>query len=314
MNFKIDVQAGLAANPKTLPSKYFYDTAGDALFVQIMEMPEYYLTDAEMEIFTEQTTEIIEALDLSTDTYFELIELGAGDGSKTKKLLMKLTEAQYSFSYIPVDISHNALTRLCEALETEIPSLKVESRQGDYFEILKTLKNTHHKKVLLFLGSSIGNMLDNVAADFIYKLGENLQPGDKLLLGVDLIKGEEIVLPAYNDATGITSAFNLNLLTRINRELNANFDLSKFKHKPAYTKAEGVAKSYLESTTSQDVYIGAIGKTYHFYEGETIHTEISRKYSDAIIEKIISDTDFTITTMLQDSRNYFGDFILHRNG
>ena len=314
MNFKMDVEAGLNATPKTLPSKYFYDTAGDALFVEIMKMPEYYLTDAEMEIFTDQTATIIKALDLQEDTFFELIELGAGDGFKTKKLLNKLTEGSYAFSYIPVDISQNALTKLCTALVSEIPTLKVQPQQGDYFEILKTLKNTHHKKVVLFLGSSIGNMLDDVAADFIYKLGANLQAGDKLLLGVDLIKAQEIVLPAYNDATGITSAFNLNLLTRINNELQGNFDVSQFRHKPAYTEEEGIAKSYLESTTSQDVYIEALGKTYHFNRGETIHTEISRKYNDSIISKIIEHTDFTVCAVLHDSKNYFGDYCLNRNG
>ena len=314
MNFKMDVEAGLNATPKTLPSKYFYDTAGDALFVEIMKMPEYYLTDAEMEIFTDQTAAIIKALDLQEDSFFELIELGAGDGFKTKKLLNKLTEASYAFSYIPVDISQNALTKLCTALVSEIPTLKVQPQQGDYFEILKTLKNTHHKKVVLFLGSSIGNMLDDVAADFIYKLGANLKAGDKLLLGVDLIKAQEIVLPAYNDATGITSAFNLNLLTRINNELQGNFDVSQFRHKPAYTEEEGIAKSYLESTTSQDVYIEALGITFHFNRGETIHTEISRKYNDSIISKIIEHTDFTVSAVLHDSKNYFGDYCLHRNG
>lgn len=314
MNFKTDVEAGLDANPKTLSSKYFYDAAGDALFVKIMKMPEYYLTDAEMEIFTEQTAAIIKALDLHRGTFFELIELGAGDGFKTKKLLHKLAEASYAFSYIPVDISQNALTKLCTALVSEIPTLKVEPQQGDYFEILKTLKDTHHKKVVLFLGSSIGNMVDDVATDFIYKLGANLQTGDKLLLGVDLIKAQEIVLPAYNDATGITSAFNLNLLTRINTELDGNFDISKFRHMPAYTEEEGIAKSYLQSTTSQDVYIGALDKTYHFNSGETIHTEISRKYNDTIINKIIEHTDFTVSAVLHDSKNYFADYCLHRNG
>lgn len=311
--FKKDVEEGLEHSPKTISSKYFYDKTGDALFVKIMNMPEYYLTRAEHEIFKEQTQEIINSLELHPNNYFELIELGAGDGTKTKELLKILDHKNYQFDYFPVDISINALEQLETSLATEIPNLNVKKQQGDYFEVLASLKNSPHPKVVLFLGSNIGNLSDDLAAKFIYQLGANLKPLDKLFLGVDIIKPASIVLPAYNDDQGITRDFNLNLLKRMNRELEANFNIDSFQHVPEYVEEEGIAKSYIESSIEQEVEIKKIGKTYHFKKGERIHTEISRKYSDKIINKIIANTDFKITGKLMDGNKYFADYILTRS-
>lgn len=310
--FKIDVEQGLESTPKKISSKYFYDKIGDALFVQIMQMPEYYLTRAEHEIFKEKTQDIINALGLKKEKYFELIELGAGDGTKTKELLRKLQIEKYQFDYFPVDISSNALEQLEQSLAHEIPALKVKKQQGDYFEVLASLKNSPHPKIILFLGSNIGNLNDELAAKFIYQLGANLKKGDKLFLGVDLIKPASIVLPAYDDAQGITRDFNLNLLIRINNELGANFDISTFKHQPEYHEEEGIARSFIESTIDQEVTIEKIGKSFHFKKGERIHTEISRKYNDQILQKIITNTDFKLTDKLMDSKMYFADYILTR--
>ena len=310
--FKKDVEAGLKNSPKTISSKYFYDKTGDALFVKIMNMPEYYLTRAEHEIFKEQTENIIKSLDLHQNKHFELIELGAGDGTKTKELLKVLVQENYQFNYLPIDISINALVQLEQSLACEIPNLKVKKQQGDYFEVLASLKDSSHPKVVLFLGSNIGNLSDDLATKFIYQLGSNLKPLDKLFLGVDLIKSASIVLPAYNDAQGITRDFNLNLLNRMNRELDANFDINTFQHVPEYVEEEGVAKSFIESAIEQKVTINKIGKTYHFKKGERIHTEISRKYSDEIINNIITDTDFKVTCKLMDSNEYFADYVLTR--
>lgn len=308
--FKIDVEAGLEKKPKEISSKYFYDKIGDALFVKIMQMPEYYLTRAEHEIFREKTQSIIDGLKLEKEIYFELIELGAGDGTKTKELLRKLQKENFDFDYLPVDISQNALDQLENSLAKEIPELKVKKQQGDYFEVLASLKNSSHPKVILFLGSNIGNLSDDLATKFIYQLGANLNKNDKLFLGVDLIKSVEVVLPAYNDAQGITRDFNLNLLSRMNRELEADFDLENFNHVPEYTEEEGIAKSFIESASDQHVTINKIGKTFHFKKGERIHTEISRKYNDEIIRKIIFNTDFKVTEKLMDSKEYFADYIL----
>ncbi|WP_343329964.1 L-histidine N(alpha)-methyltransferase [Polaribacter staleyi] len=310
--FKNEVAQGLNASPKILPSKYFYDKKGDALFVEIMNLPEYYLTRSELDIFQNKTQELIDSLNLNPNTYFELIELGAGDGLKTKELLRLLDAQKFKFDYFPIDISGNALALLKQDLNKELPNVSVKPQQGDYFEILASLKKKKLPIVILFLGSNIGNMDDEMAAEFIYSLGNNLQPKDKLLLGVDLIKSNNIVLPAYNDSKGITAKFNLNLLERINNELDGDFNLHHFKHQPEYDEKEGIAKSYIVSTKDQKVTISAIKKTFEFVAGEKIHTEISRKYNDALIEKIILKTDFSISNKIMDHKAYFADYILER--
>ena len=156
-------------------------------------------------------------------------------------------------------------------------------------------------------------MTDELATQFIYNLGANLKNGDKLLLGVDLIKPKKIVLPAYNDSKGITAKFNLNLLERINQELGGDFNLNNFEHRPEYNEVEGIAKSFIVSTVHQKVQIKALHKTYEFAKGERIHTEISRKYDETIIRKIISKTDFNLETKIMDSKEYFADYILKRH-
>lgn len=310
--FKIDIDAGLSASEKTLPSKYFYDKKGDALFVEIMHAPEYYLTRAELEIFQTKTQEIINTLYLKPDIYFELIELGVGDGLKTKELLKLLDKQHFKFDYLPIDISQNALDKLERTINNELPSVSIKKMQGDYFQVIESLKKSKHIKVVLFLGSNIGNMTDKEANQFMCKLSENLHVNDKLFLGVDLIKKTSIVLPAYNDSKGITAAFNLNLLTRINRELGGNFDINKFKHQPEYAETDGIAKSFLISTIEQKVRIEKLGKTYNFAAGEKIATEISRKYNDSIINEIIKNSAFVTINKLNDRNNYFSNYILNR--
>lgn len=311
--FKEEIKQGLTATPKTLPSKYFYNKIGDALFVQIMNLPEYYLTRSEFDIFKNKTQQLIDAFGIDKNTHFELIELGAGDGTKTKELLKVLDAQNYRFDYMPIDISANALAQLKNNLAKELPNVSVKTQQGDYFNVLHSLKENNNPKVMLFLGSNIGNMDDEIATEFIYNLGANLQKGDKLLLGADLIKSKEIVLPAYNDAQGITAKFNLNLLDRINTELNADFNTSQFKHQPEYNEAEGIAKSFIVSTHDQEVTVQQLNTTFHFKEGEKIHTEISRKYNDALIQQIIANTSFTLDTKIMDTNAYFADYILTRN-
>lgn len=311
--FKKDVEEGLSSNPKSLPSKYFYDKKGDELFVNIMHLPEYYVTRAELEIFTNKSNEIIDSLQLNKNVFFELIEFGAGDGLKTKKLLSLLDEKKYKFEYIPIDISQNVLDVLVNTLNKELPNVSVNPMQGDYFQVLDDLHNNKHLKIVLFLGSNIGNMPDKKAAKFIYKIGSYLNNNDKLFLGVDLIKEKAVVLPAYNDSQGITKEFNFNLLNRINDELDADFKIDNFKHEVEYTETEGIVKSYLVSDISQTVSINSIQKDFHFIEGEKVLTEISRKYSDEIINKLILKTDFNIIEKLSDSNMYFSDYILVKN-
>lgn len=311
--FRQDVNAGLSAESKSLPSQYFYDATGDELFQKIMSMPEYYVTRAEDDIFKNKTRQLIDALNLSKDTFFEVVELGAGDGEKSKKLLKKLMNEEYDFVYHPVDISENILYHLESTLKEEIPDLATHPKQSLYFDALASLKESPHKKVVLFLGSNIGNLDDKMAADFLYQMGANLRHDDILVLGVDLKKSRDIVLPAYNDENGITARFNLNLLERINRELGGDFVLDNFDHCPEYHEDEGIAFSYLVSLTEQNVYIESLNKRFKFAEGEKIHTEISRKYDDKTLNKIIAHTDFIIDGKITDSNNYFADFILKRN-
>lgn len=308
--FADDVAQGLSADPKTLPSKYFYDEKGDALFIQIMDMPEYYLTRAEMEIFTDQTAELIEALGQSQDRHFELVELGAGDGQKTLHLLKGLLESGYDFTYVPIDISSNVLEHLQSRLEGQLPNLEIQPQAGDYFQRLQALQASHVPRVILYLGSNLGNLTDDKSKLFMKSLSENLQPGDRLVLGVDKIKPANIVLPAYNDSAGITAAFNLNLLTRINQELGGAFDTRSFRHAPEYSETDGIAISYLESLKDQTVEIEALGKTFQFSKGEKVKVEISRKYDLDIVGRIIDDIPFEIETVLTDSKAHFMDIVM----
>jgi dimethylhistidine N-methyltransferase len=308
--FAKDVDEGLSHAKKTLSSKYFYNKQGDELFIQIMNMPEYYLSRAEMEIFTLQSDNIIDCLELLPSSYFELIELGAGDGTKTRQLLAALNDRSFQYEYMPIDISKNVLDKLKQDLNVHLPNTSVKPQHGDYFNSLHSLKDSHHPKVVLFLGSNIGNMPYDNAQQFLQQLSNNLTTGDKLLLGVDLIKPASVILPAYNDEKGITRAFNINLLERINSELDGAFDLDQFEHAPEYDEKDGIAKSYLKSKCDQEVEIKATGKVYQFNEGEKIHTEISRKYNDEILHNIIHDTSLRIDAKFTDSKHYFADIIL----
>ena len=311
--FKNEVLEGLKSNPKTLPSKYFYDAKGDELFVRIMNLPEYYLTRSEFEILQNKSEDIIKSVGVKNDTYFELIELGAGDGKKTKELLKTLIHLDFNFSYLPIDISQNALDLLKQNLETQFNTLSVKPKQGKYFEVLEDIKANKAPKVIMFLGSNLGNMPDDEAQQFMEKLSDALQINDKVILGLDLIKSKDIVLPAYNDAQGVTKAFNMNLLNRINNELNADFNLDYFDHQPEYSEETGIAKSFLVSKVNQNVSFNGSGVIISFKKGEKIHTEISRKYNASILNTILGETKFKITDQFLDSKNYFSSYILERN-
>ena len=299
--FAIDVKKGLESDPKFLSSKYFYDSVGDELFIKIMQLPEYYLTDCELEIFNKQSDKIIEAFKIQNQS-FEIYELGAGDGTKTIELLKEIRHK--NFRFIPIDISSNALNTLSEKLKGVLPELKIDARQGEYFEILNSLKGTE-KKIILFLGSNIGNLNDNEARSFICNIASKMNNGDMFFLGVDLKKSKDIILPAYNDNQGITADFNLNLLKRINRELGGTFDIKNFSHQPEYNEETGVAYSYLQSEKDQVVYVKELDISFGFNKGEKIHTEISRKYDEQILQKIIAGSGLKLNKLFYDSRKYF---------
>ena len=306
--FAKDVKEGLNKSPKQLSSKYFYDQKGDELFQQIMAMPDYYLTNAETEIFETY------AQDWSEDwksQHFNLIELGAGDGTKTKILLKALLKSGADFTYCPIDISRNVLTQLRNSLNQELPDLKIKMQAGDYFQALDYLnqKLDDSPKIFLFLGSNIGNFTKTEAKAFLQQLKSKAKPGDRILVGIDLKKDPQQILDAYNDNTGITAAFNLNLLRRMNRELGANFDLSQFKHWETYHPISGETESFLISKTTQTVSIPEIQSEIHFQAWEPIKVELSQKYSLFEIESLFEKIDLKKCNHYLDKDAMFVDTV-----
>jgi len=306
--FTREILEGLQADPKHLPSKYFYDEVGDRLFQQIMDLPEYYLTRTELKILEQNKTAIVSDFDPNHQG-FDLVELGAGDGLKTKVLLHELLRQNVKFTYKPLDISLNALTGLKKNLQSEMKGLPVEIINGDYFSSLKKIKENPRHKLILFLGSNIGNLSIPEGTGFLRQLAENLNAQDGLLVGFDLKKDPAVILPAYNDASGVTAAFNKNLLSRINTELNANFNLNNFIHYPVYNPHAGTAKSYLVSTSAQSVYLAKLGVTISFHAWESIHTEISQKYSHNMIEKMAKAAGLKVKEIYTDEKNYYANYL-----
>ena len=314
--FAADIKRGLDKNNKSLSSKYFYDEKDRIrsyeLFSEIMNLPEYYLTNSEFEIFQKQADQIIRLLGIHPNKKFELVELGAGDGYKTIELLKAMDAAGLQYNYIPVDISQKALNQIESNIKKAIPNKIISPKKGDYFESLSELNNSDAPKVVLFLGSNIGNMNDKIAQSFMLSLSNALSLGDKLILGADLIKSKDIVLPAYNDSSGVTSAFNLNLLERINREFDADFNLSTFNHVAEYEEKEGIAKSYIQSMVDQKVNINSLNITLSFSKGEKIHTEISRKYNDDILNKICDPAQLKMIIKLMEEKDHYDYFIFEK--
>jgi L-histidine Nalpha-methyltransferase len=305
--FASDVLEGLSSTPKHLSSRYFYDDEGSRLFMAIMKLPEYYLTRAEMRIFTEQKNAICEAITSRADAV-DLIELGAGDGTKTAVLIEHLFEKGIDFTYHPIDISKEANDALSARFHEKFPNLRIEPHTGDYFKVLGSLKNeTGRRKVLMFLGSNIGNFLRDDAVEFFRHLRAIMSENDRLFVGFDMQKDPRTILAAYDDAQGVTSAFNLNLLRRINRELGGNFDLSKFSHYAQYRPMECAARSFLISREKQTVKIDAVNRSFDFDQWEPIFMEISQKYTRPMIEGIARDGGFEIEREFFNAEDFYID-------
>ena len=312
MGLAEDVAAGLSSEIKYLLSKYFYDAAGDELFQQIMKMPEYYLTDSEYEIFSTRGADILKAFSKSSRP-FDLLEFGAGDGTKTRILLKRLLENGADFRYVPIDISGDVLENLQSNLSKEFPQLAVRPENAEYFAALDSVQvESDRPKLVLFIGSSIGNFREELINRFMAELFKKLNSGDQVLLGYDLMKNPHTILDAYNDRTGITKAFNLNILRRINRELGGDFDIEAFDHYPYYDPETGLAKSYLVSLKNQTVKISVLGQNYKFETGEAIHTEISRKFRVEDIEAYFEKAGFEIVEHFYDCKHYFVDTLVKK--
>ena len=312
MSLKDGVAQGLSAPQKYIPSRFFYDAEGDLIFQAIMKMPEYYLTKCEYEIFSTQTEAILSELKLDGRS-FDLVEFGAGDGFKTKILVERLIAAGAKFTYMPIDISGDVLKSLEADFKQRFPSLEIKIQNAEYFEALENIsKESKDPKLVLFLGSSIGNFLEDRTIHFLEGLNDKLNSGDYAIIGFDLKKNPRTILQAYNDKQGITRAFNMNLLKRINRELGADFDLECFEHYPMYDPETGFAKSYLVSLKKQTVKINALDKRFDFEVGETIHTEISRKYSIKQIETLFGNAKFQVSKHFFDCKHYYVDTLVKK--
>ncbi|WP_203295540.1 L-histidine N(alpha)-methyltransferase [Luteirhabdus pelagi] len=310
--FKKDVFEGLTQFPKYLYSKYFYDEKGDKLFQDIMNMPEYYLTDCEFDILSLHTEAIAEFF-RGSGHGFDLIELGAGDGKKTKILLKYLGENDFNFVYRPIDISQNAIDSLTKTLSNELPKVDVRGEKGEYFEVLERVQEYNtRKKVIMVLGSNIGNLLHKRAIEFLAKLKDSMREGDLLFMGFDQKKDPETILNAYNDPHGITATFNKNILHRINRELDGNFPVDDFRHWESYNPESGTAKSFLVAEKPMEVTIAALNLTVKFDAWETIHTEISQKYDDQVVEWLAGEAGLDIETSYTDPKGYYKNYVFKR--
>ena len=305
--FAEDVLRGLTSTPKQLSSRYFYDDEGSRLFIEIMGLPEYYLTRAEMKIFTEQTEAIYGAFANGSDS-LDLIELGAGDGTKTAVLIEHFLKRRLDFTYSPTDISQEANDALQARFRDKFPNLRVKPHTGDYFKVLESLRNgSDRRKVLMFLGSNIGNFSQEKALEFFRSIRSVLNANDRLFIGFDMQKDPRVIVRAYDDPLGVTAAFNLNLLRRINRELEADFDLTKFSHYAQYRPLECAARSFLISREKQTVTIKALDRSFDLEQWEAIFMEISQKYTHAMIEELASESGFMIETEFCDEENFYID-------
>jgi L-histidine Nalpha-methyltransferase len=301
-HFAEDVHAGLIASPKHLSPKYFYDALGSQLFEAICLLPEYYLTRSETEIFERNAQSIVAQL----PGPLSIVELGSGSSVKTRLLIDAILARQAELHYQPIDISATILEQSARQLLWDYPKLYITAQVGDYTRGFGSIIRQKLEKILvLFLGSNIGNYTPNDARVLLRDLRSSLRVGDGILLGADLKKSAEVLEAAYDDSLGVTSAFNMNLLSRINHELGADFDLARFAHRSFYNERRGRIETYLVSCVSQRVNIEKLALEIEFQEGETIHTESSYKYDLTQLKALAEETGFRSTRIWLDTEERF---------
>lgn len=308
--FCSEVDTGLSADQKWLPTRYLYDHLGSEIFEAITDLPEYYLTNCEAEILESHADEIIrECGNLTT-----IVEFGSGSSKKTRLILEAAIRAHGQITYVPIDISADFLRETATDLLARYPTLKIEAVAGEYFDAADALPPPPGGRLILFLGSNIGNLTYEEAVDFMSRIQRQMSDQDHLLMGIDLVKDPAIIEAAYNDPQGVTADFNCNLLARINKELNGNFDLAKFRHHAPYLEAEHRVEMRLYSLEDQTVEIDAIGKTFHFDEGEFIHTEWSHKYTVESFSALAAQAGLELDEVWFDGKRWFGFVTLKRHG
>jgi len=305
------VVAGLTAARKWLPTNLLYDHVGEALFRNIMQLPEYYLTQVEVEILQMNAAAVATAF--GTDAALSVVELGAGDGSKSMLLLAAFAAAGAEVEYIPIDIAPTALDALTANVRERFAGLKISPRCGDYLTELHALHQSDHRpELILFLGSNIGNYADAEAIALLKSLRREMSADDAILCGFDLRKDPWLVHQAYNDRFGLTRAFNLNLITRLNREYGGDAQIDQFDHYEHYDPIAGEARSYLVSRKQQTVHYGHLDLTVDFARNEPIATEISRKYDLDEIDALAAAAGLERSHCWLDCRHHFADVLLRR--
>ena len=305
-DFATDVRTGLTAARKSLPPRWFYDDIGSALFDTICFLPEYYVTRTEAQILTSFREEIVS----SFGPHIRMVELGSGMARKTRILLDAM---EGEIEYAPVDVDASILERSGRDLLSEYPRLRITAVCSDFAHpsiALGVLPRTRARTVVLFLGSTIGNLDPDEAVSMLRDLRSALAPGEALFLGADLRKSPAVLEPAYDDPLGVTAAFNLNVLGRINRELGGAFDLSSFRHRAFYDAQHGRIEMHLVSRIAQRVRIEALDLEIAFEEGESIHTESSYKHDASTLARLADASGFAIERTWTDAQNYFADVLM----
>ncbi len=309
LNMAREVLSGLESTPKYLPSKYLYNEEGDKLFQRIMETEAYYPSDCEYDILKRHREDIHRSF-AADGRPFDLIELGAGDGQKTRVLLEHLVTRKADLIYRPNDISNHILEELKAEIGVELPGVPVHPIRAEYQEVLPHLEQSEgRRKVVLFLGSNIGNFPDGEGLAFLQHLARNLETGDLVMIGFDLRKDPAVIHRAYDDPEGVTRDFNLNLLTRLNHELGADFVIEDFLHYPIYDPLTGEARSHLLSRKEQTITFHALDKYVHFKPWEAIYMECSRKFDRELITGMAESAGFEEVLDLYDAREWFLDVI-----
>ena len=305
-----EVYIGLTSRPKTLSPWLFYDEEGSRLFERITELPEYYPTRTERGIFARHADEIIAAAagDPSAQP-LTMIELGAGTAAKTSLLLEAVARRQGKVDFLAIDVSESPLTAAKERIEREIPGVTVTPRVADYTTGVADLPANGKRRMVLYIGSSIGNFEPAHALNLLRDVRGRLTPGDQLLLGVDRVKDRSVLLRAYDDEAGVTEAFNKNVLVRMNRELGANFNTRLFRHRARWNEEHSRIEMHLESLISQQVTLRALDLEIKFTRGETIHTENSYKFTREGVVRLLKRAGFSLTRCWTDEREWFGVYL-----
>jgi L-histidine Nalpha-methyltransferase len=300
-----EVQRGLLRRPRSLPPWIFYDARGSRLFEDITQLPEYYPTRTERSILASCCDAIIAAACPDKSGAVRLVELGAGTASKTSILLDAAARLQSEVLYAPVDVSSDALDVACETISTSLPDICISPIVANYVTHPPQLESFDGTTLGLYIGSSIGNFTPDEARTILRNLRGQLQSGDALLLGVDMVKDEPTLVAAYDDKDGVTAEFNLNMLRRLNRELGADFDLASFGHRALWNPVESRIEMHLESSCDQYVRIEAANLDAHFAKGERIHTENSYKFTGASIRILLGETGFDVEQTWTDKRGWY---------